>query len=311
MIILFLITGIFIGIILNEKSYLLKISNYISNISLLILIVAMGMNLGNDKKIIENLTSIGFQAVIFAIMSIIFSILVLKLFNRILFSKDLINKSEAINKDKINSEDKNNYKMTMYIFISVFLGIIIGYYLLETRHQYFIDPIINYSLAILVFAIGLDIGSNKSVFKNFKILGFKIIFIPILVAIGSLLGSILSGLFFGLTLGESAAIGSGFGWYSLSSILISNLHSIELGSLAFLTNIFREILTILFLPILARYLNKFNKFLLIAPGGATTMDVTLPLIKEVGGDSLVIPAFLNGLVLSALVPFLVPLFLKI
>lgn len=100
MIILFLITGIFIGIILNEKSYLLKISNYISNISLLILIAAMGANLGNDKKIIENLTSIGFQAVIFAIMSIIFSILVLKLFNRILFSKALINKTPLYKKYK-------------------------------------------------------------------------------------------------------------------------------------------------------------------------------------------------------------------
>lgn len=244
-------------------------------------------------------------------MSIVFSILVLKLFSKLLFSKGLINTSESITKDEINIEGKNNYKMTVYIFIAVFLGIIIGYYILKTRHQNFIDPIINYSLAILVFAIGLDLGLNKSIFKDFKILGFKIIFIPILVAIGSLLGAILSGLFFGLTMGESAAIGSGFGWYSLSAILISNLHSIELGSLAFLTNIFREILTIIFLPILARYLNKFNKFLLIAPGGATTMDVTLPLIKELGGDSIVIPAFLNGLALSALVPFLVPLFLKL
>lgn len=60
MIILFLITGIFIGVIVNEKSHILKIAGFISNIFLLILITAMGANLGNNKKIIENLNSIGF-----------------------------------------------------------------------------------------------------------------------------------------------------------------------------------------------------------------------------------------------------------
>jgi len=40
------------------------------------------------------------------------------------------------------------------------------------------------------------------------------------------------------------------------------------------------------------------------------MDVTLPLLKKVGGEEIVIPAFINGAVLTALVPFLVPFLLN-
>jgi len=58
---------------------------------------------------------------------------------------------------------------------------------------------------------------------------------------------------------------------------------------------------------LVKYLGRLIS---IAPGGATTMDVTLPLIKKTAGDEMVLPALINGIVLSALVPILVPLFLK-
>ena len=41
------------------------------------------------------------------------------------------------------------------------------------------------------------------------------------------------------------------------------------------------------------------------------MDVTLPLVKQSGGEAVVIPAFISGVVLTALVPLLVPFFITI
>ncbi|MBS3786966.1 LysO family transporter, partial [Candidatus Bipolaricaulota bacterium] len=54
-----------------------------------------------------------------------------------------------------------------------------------------------------------------------------------------------------------------------------------------------------------------GKIVSIAPGGATTMDVTLPLLKEIGGEEIILPAFFSGAVLSSLVPLLVPLLIRI
>jgi uncharacterized membrane protein YbjE (DUF340 family) len=107
---------------------------------------------------------------------------------------------------------------------------------------------------------------------------------------------------------EAMAVGAGFGWYSLSAVLITKIHSVELGSVAFLTNVFRELLTIISLPFVVKYIGKIPS---IGPGGATTMDVTLPLIKKVAGEEIAVPAFISGVVLSSLVPILVPFILNI
>ena len=65
-------------------------------------------------------------------------------------------------------------------------------------------------------------------------------------------------------------------------------------------------MTVFLLPFVVKY---FGSLAAVAPGGATTMDVTLPLVKESGGEAVVIPAFISGAVLSILVPILVPFFL--
>jgi uncharacterized membrane protein YbjE (DUF340 family) len=83
---------------------------------------------------------------------------------------------------------------------------------------------------------------------------------------------------------------------------------VELGSLAFLSNVFRELLTIIILPFVVKYLGRITS---IAPGGATTMDVTLPIIKETAGEETVIPAFVSGAILSILVPILVPFLISL
>ena len=83
-----------------------------------------------------------------------------------------------------------------------------------------------------------------------------------------------------LTLRESLAVGACFGYYSLSSVLITQLHSHSLGVVALLSNIFREIATLLATPILVRFLGNLAG---IASGGATAMDTTLPVITLYSG----------------------------
>ena len=165
------------------------------------------------------------------------------------------------------------------------------------------DKITTYALAALLFGVGVDLGKNKEIFVQLKNLGWQILALPFLIAVGSIVGAIIIGLFIGLSSNEAAAVGAGFGWYSLSGVILSKLHSVELGSIAFLANVFRELITIISLPFVVKY---FGKLTAIAPGGATTMDVTLPIIKKTAGDETVIPAFFSGAVLSILVPILVP-----
>ena len=306
LIILFLFTGILLGFKLDEKNKFVIFADLITKIGLVILLLAMGANLGSSDQIVLQLGEIGFQAFIFAAASIIFSLLAVIIFVNIFNLNNLLLKAEPKTEAEIDNQSADN-TMTILIFASVVIGILFGYFMLNGTEQGWLDLLTNYSLAVLLFGVGIDIGASREIIEDLKLMGWKLIVIPILIAFGSLLGSVLSGTVFGFAVGESAAVGAGFGWYSLSGVLISKLHSAELGSLAFLTNVFRELLTVMILPLVAKY---FGRLAVIAPGGATTMDVTLPLVKESGGEAVVIPAFVSGAVLSTLVPILVPLILN-
>jgi len=303
LIVAFLLSGIFIGFRIGEDNFLIKISDQISNLGLIILLVSMGTNLGSNDEIFRQLGRIGFQSFIFAAASIGFSLMFL-----ILFSKKLNFDSFLLSGKEETIERSADGSMTLIIFSSVIIGIFAGYFWLPESFYVLIDPITNYSLAVLLFGVGIDIGASREVLKNLKLMGWQILLIPVIIAVGSLVGSLLTGLLMGYPGNQAAAVGAGFGWYSLSGVLLSELHSAQLGSVAFLTNVFRELITVLILPFVAKY---FGRMATIAPGGATTMDVTLPLVKRSGGEAVVIPAFISGVVLTALVPILVPFLITI
>ena len=101
------------------------------------------------------------------------------------------------------------------------------------------------------------------------------------------------------------AVGSGFGYYSLSSILITESKGAELGTIALLSNIIREIITLLFAPLLVRF---FGNLAPISAGGATTADTTLPIITRYSGQKYAMLSIYHGFVVDFSVPFLVTLF---
>jgi uncharacterized membrane protein YbjE (DUF340 family) len=136
-----------------------------------------------------------------------------------------------------------------------------------------------------------------------KNMNLKILLIPLSVITGTLAGSGLCSLFLkDLNLADTLAIGSGFGYYSLSSIIISRVRNETLGVIALLSNISREIFTLIAAPLLVKY---FGKLAPIASGGATSMDTTLPIISRYSGKEYAILSVFSGVVLTILVPFLI------
>ena len=96
-------------------------------------------------------------------------------------------------------------------------------------------------LYLLMFLVGISIGFNQGIVSKIKEYHIKIFVIPLGIVVGSILGGIAGGLLTGMPLGESTAIASGLGWYSLSGVTIGNLAGAQAGSIAFLSNLLREI----------------------------------------------------------------------
>lgn len=194
--------------------------------------------------------------------------------------------------------------MTFKIILAVALGTVAGLFLPDDFYAT-TDTLLTIGLCLLLFFVGIDIGKNKNVFRDIKKTGALFFLTPIAITVGSLLGAIIIGMMLGYPINESGAIGSGLGWYTLSSIIIAP-YSSELSVLAFLTNVMREVFAIALIPIIAKRVGFIEA---IAPAGATAMDTTLPIISSNTSSETAILSFSTGLILSVIVPIIVPLFL--
>ena len=163
-----------------------------------------------------------------------------------------------------------------------------------------------YALAALMFSVGVSVGSDPQTLKNFRELNPRLALLPVMTIVGTLAGSaLISLLLTHRSLTDCLAIGSGFGYYSLSSIFITEYRGAELGTIALLANISREILTLLAAPLLVRW---FGNLAPISAGGATTMDTTLPIITRTAGQQFVVVSIFHGFIVDFSVPWLVTLF---
>jgi uncharacterized membrane protein YbjE (DUF340 family) len=195
--------------------------------------------------------------------------------------------------------------MTLLILFVILIGALLGHFILPIELIEEVDLFITIALNLMIFSVGIGIGHNKKILSDLKRMGLRFLFIPLGTIIGSLIGGIVAGLFLQMSIWNRLAIASGFGYYSLSSTLLFKLEGVEVGTIAFLTNVSREVLAIILIPFLAKYISGYTS---VSIAGATSMDTTLPLIKEFTNDKIALVSFVHGAVLSILVPFLVNFF---
>jgi uncharacterized membrane protein YbjE (DUF340 family) len=181
-------------------------------------------------------------------------------------------------------------------------GILAGIYRILPDALYH-PSLSEYALYLLMLLVGIVVGGDAKTWSTLRSLNLKILLVPACVIVGSLAGGIVSALVLsGLSLKDGLVVSAGFGYYSLSSILITKYYSSAVGVVALLANMIREIITLLFSPLFARY---FGKLAPIASGGAAAMDTTLPIITHSSGKEWAITSVFSGVVLTVLVPFLV------
>ena len=141
----------------------------------------------------------------------------------------------------------------------------------------------NWSLCILyalMLQVGIGIGSNRSLQQELKKLSPKMLLVPAATITGTLAFSAAASLLLSQwSVFDCMAVGSGFAYYSLSSILITQFKEPSIGQLA---------------PISA--------------AGVNSMDVLLPSITRCSGKEVMPIAIFHGILIDLSVPFFVNLF---
>ena len=194
-------------------------------------------------------------------------------------------------------------KSSFIILCCFITGILLAYY------RYVPDIFLtydysNYILPVMMFFVGIGIGGDiKSLYVPIKKYKLKIL-IPLATIFGSIIITALISPLFDITTKETIAIGSGFGYYSLSAIFLNKLAGYEIGMMALISNMTREITALLFIPILARYCGKLAP---ISAAGATSIDTTLPIIAKSCGEQFIVISIFHGILVDISVPIIISL----
>lgn len=187
-------------------------------------------------------------------------------------------------------------------------GIIVGVLHLIPQFEW-LNNVSYITLCALIFLVGFMIGNDVEIFQKFRSLNRLYMLLPLMTIVGTLAGcAITTTLLPHRSLSDCLAVGSGMGYYSLSSVLITQSRGAELGTIALLANIVREVITLLGAPLMVRW---FGKLAPISVGGATTMDTTLPILTNACGKDFVIVSIFHGFIVDFSVPFLVTFFCEL
>ena len=160
-----------------------------------------------------------------------------------------------------------------------------------------------YALCGLLFFVGAGVGSDSSIVSRFRTLDIRMSLLPLGTVLGAFAGALAAVLLLhGRSATDCLAVGSGFGYYSLSSIFITEYKGAELGTIALLSNIVREMITLLLSPLLVKVAGPLAP---IAAGGVTSMDTTLPIIMDSSGKQYAVVSLFHGFILEFSIPFIV------
>lgn len=204
-------------------------------------------------------------------------------------------------------------KNSIFVLLVLGIGVILGLSL-PIPNALLDKSLSTYILYALMLQVGISLGCSDSLKKLIRNFDFRLLLIPLSTIVGTLIFSAAASLILTKwTAADCMAVGSGFAYYSLSSLLITQLKEAsvgiqiasELGTIALLTNIFRELMSLLGAPWFRKY---FGTLAPVSAAGVNSMDVVLPTITRFSGQEMIPVAILHGILLDMSVPFFVTLF---
>lgn len=295
--------GIAIGLLFASPR-LSRLMDQLVNLSIAVIMLMIGLNLGINDAIIRNFASIGLQCLIICLSALALSILFAVLIERTAVPLDRTafpDVGEDFSDEVEQSQQPDIMSWVIPICIAIGLGV--GLLFRQSLSGDVIDTIFNWALIVLLVCVGYSQGANREIFTYLRRLGWKFILLPLGIAAGSLLGGFLAGFALGLPAKVSVLSASGMGFYSITGAYMTQTYGLEIGTYGFLVNVLREVIAILAVPFLAR----LNPAAPIAAGGAPSMDVVLAPITRFVGMRLSLVSIASGMVITFIIPFLLPL----
>lgn len=299
--------GVAIGATVFPDS-LRKANSTLTLVATGVLIFSMGAMLGGREGFLDELAELGIASLAFAVIPIVFSTAVVYLLSRA-FMSDITKRhaedaEHAAARESVDADGGEGAMIAIAVGALV-LGVLAGLAPLELAPVDFLVAHSDWVLFALMFFVGISVGGSKGLIGKIKQYHVRVLIIPFGIVVGSVAGGLIAAALCGFSLPVGGAIASGLGWYSLAGVMLTQIAGAQVGSVTFLANLLRELISFFIIPWIARHLNYPT---CIAPAGATSEDTTLPMMIRCTNGETVVLSVVNGVICSALVPVLIEFF---
>lgn len=291
---IFILLPLILGYLVRiEQPARLAVINQLVNASIYVILFLMGMGLAGLEQLGAGMAAMSGQAVIlFAIITPLNLLALWALSRRSALRADASRVVEGAPMTRWEALF-GSLTLAAAVALGVAAGVVLG--LMEISLD--TDTLAEWALYALLALIGCQLRSSGMSLRQI-LLNRHGLFIALTVMASSLLGGLLAAPLLALDWNQGMAMSAGFGWYSLSGILIGDQLGPILGGAAFFNDLSRELLAFLLIPLT---IQRFTP-LAIGFGGATSMDFTLPVIQQTGGVACVPVAVVSGFLLSLASP---------
>lgn len=314
------IAGYLVGTKLKRRNIRLPWVGPLQTVVIVVLVFLMGSRIGANQEIVSSLDSIGLISLAYTLIILMVTCGAASVARRLLGfdrygvrsgrgtdGEETLPGSSAREAPEQAGEAPRVNHLTLLIVAFVGVGILAGYFLLPESFIGLTGNLLTLALCVLLVLIGIDIGTEGTLMRNFRSAGWRVLVFPFVSMIAMIIGSVIASLVLPMSAQDSLCIGSGFAWYSLAPVMLAE-YSTRVSAISFMHNVFREVLGMLLVPLVARRVGYIECFSL---PGSTSMDVCLPVIERATSGDVAVYSFINGVIVSASVPFLVSLFMNL
>lgn len=321
-----LLAGFLFGLLLKGRVKLPTSAITMASICLLLFI--LGLEIGGNDELLGNLPTMGLTALIVTVFAVLGSVVLARLFTKKEEMAGGAPRTEAnggtaqatkasdagapAGGTQAAEAPAGGLRDSLIIVGCFVAGVLVALagWLPEDLPM---GQITTWGLYVLLVCVGFGLGMDEGFFASLKTLPVRSLLLPLVTIVGSLAGGLLAWWVVSLMhttapgLADTLAVTSGFGYYSLSSVLLDEARGPMIATIALASNLLRELLTLLTAPLLRRW---FGPYAVIASGGATSMDTTLPVAVRYGGSRYAPVSIYHGFFLTVAVPFIVSFFIS-
>ncbi|MGY4877315.1 lysine exporter LysO family protein [Vreelandella aquamarina] len=279
--------------------------NHAVNGSVYVILLLMGISLAGLENLSSQLSALGGNALLLFTITTLFNLSALWWLSQRLKLKAGVSPVVKNAPTSKLAAMQGSLLLVGVVAAGVVLGLLLGPSIGEALFASS-DRLAEWVLYALLALIGCQLRNSGMPLKQI-LLNRMGLAIALTLGASSLLAGLAAAPLLSLSWNEGLAMAAGFGWYSLSAILIGDQLGPLMGGVAFFNDLTRELLAFILIPLVIHR----HTALAIGYGGATSMDFTLPVIQQHGGVACVPVAVVSGFILSLLSPPLILFFLSL